>query len=87
MGLQYVYKEIVETSKETGKPEQNILTSGRMKELPIAWIAKMKQAIKHVDMDQIDVLISQLRLKDAALGDTIQHWIDQFEYEKVLSWL
>ncbi len=44
----------------------------------------MEQAIEQVNLEQIAILIEQLREKDATLADTIKNQIDQFDYEKVL---
>lgn len=45
----------------------------------------MKEAIEHVDLKQIEVLIEQVREQDHILADTLQKQIDQFEYERVLA--
>ena len=71
-------------TSEAIEPEQQILTSGAMKDIPSEWKTKMKRAIQQVDLDQIQVLIGQIREQDAFFADTIQKRIDQFDYEKVL---
>ncbi len=54
-----------------------------MKDLPAEWKTAMKLAIEHVDLDQMKVLNEQIREKDEALAETIQMYIDRFEYEKI----
>ncbi len=86
LGLQYVYEEVTQTqSEETKLPNQLPLSLDALNSLSEDWKSNMKQAIQHVDLDQIQKLIDQLREENETLADVIQQKINQFEYEKILS--
>ena len=69
------------------EPVQNILKSEVLGNLPPEWKTKMKQAIEHVNLNQMHSLIDQLREHDEKSADAIQERIDQFDYETVLKLL
>jgi signal transduction histidine kinase/DNA-binding response OmpR family regulator len=84
LGLRYIYENsIQEKLSVTSGIEQNKLATS-MKGLPSEWKTEMKQAIEHVNLEQIHSLIDQLRKQDGLLADAFKTHIDQFEYEKVL---
>ncbi len=82
LGIQYVYEE--STTDVTSQQQLNILSVETIKELPSEWKAEMKQAIEHVNLDQMNTLIEQLRKQSEGLADAIQQRIDRFEYDKIL---
>ncbi len=88
LGLQYIYETSTQkNSQENEKPMQNNLIKDLVKTLSTEWRTEMKQAIEHVDMDQMSSLIGQIREENSTLANTIQKRIDQYEYDKVLEWI
>jgi hypothetical protein len=88
LGLQYVYEEATPIATElVSQDKKNARIFETIKELPSEWKIDMKQAIEHVNLDQIHVLINQILEGDETLASAIQQKIDQFEYDKVLQWL
>ncbi len=89
LGLEYVYedqgiREPLQAEQTTIHKQDQGLDENAMQTLSIEWKTKMKQAIEHVDLEQIHALIEQIREQDEPLADIIQNKIDQFEYDKVL---
>jgi len=82
--LRYVYAEDIQKDDSTREDQEQALSLETVKELPSKWKIEMKQAIEHVDLDQMEILIGQIREQDETLAEAIQQRIDQFEYEKVL---
>jgi hypothetical protein len=60
------------------------MTAADFVKLPESLVADLKLAILNADMDLIDSLIEQIRLKDAVTAGAIANCIENFEYDKVL---
>ena len=84
---QYRILIVDDISSNRLEPVQNIPKSEVLSNLPPEWKTKMKQAIEHVNLDQMHSFIDQLREHDKTSADAIQERIDQFDYEKVLKLL
>ncbi len=90
LGLKYVYEaQSVQEAPQTEQPavHQQIqnLDLHVIQMLSDKWKLDMKQAIEHVDLEQIEVLIEQLREEHETLANAFQKQIDRFEYEEVLA--
>ncbi len=90
LSLNYVYED--QGTRETTQTEQpetykqdKDFDLGAIQGLSIEWKTKMKQAIEHVDLEQIEILIERIREHDVILANAIQQRIDQFEYDAVLA--
>lgn len=86
LGLRYIYEDVSQYNSSQEKENQE-LTDQMLGELPTEWKRKMRQAITHLDLDQIKILIEQVHEQDKKLAAAIQKRIDQFDYEKILSLL
>ena len=69
-----------------------LLTVDTLSDLSEEWKASMKLAIQHVDLEQINFLINQVREQDIQgggplLAETMQRKINQFEYQDILDLL
>ena len=82
--LRYVYAEDIQKDDLARENQKQALSLETVKGLPSKWKIEMKQAIEHVDLDQMGILIEEIRKLDETLAEAIQQRIDQFEYEKVL---
>ena len=82
--LRYVYAEDIQKDDLAREAQEQALSLETVKGLPSKWKIEMKQAIEHVDLDQMGILIEEMRKRDETLAEAIQQRIDQFDYEKVL---
>jgi len=88
LGLQYIYEEITqEKSGKTRLSRRASLTLNAVSDLPMEWKVEMKQAIEHVNLDQMHGLVEQVRKQNEILAIAIQKNFDQFQYEKILDLL
>jgi PAS domain S-box-containing protein len=86
LGLQYIYDQTTQAaSTETSNSEQDSNTLKRMINIRADWKTEMKQAIEHVDLDRLHILIEKIREQDHTLADVIQKLIDNFEYDQISS--
>jgi len=44
----------------------------------------LEQAILNIDLDHAAAIIERIRARDACLADTLQRYIDDFEYERIV---
>jgi len=88
LGVKYIYDHLAQNGfPESTTDKQTSLSPEMLKNIPSEWKVKMKQAIEHVDLSQIHILIEQIRDQNSALANSIRLMIDQFEYEKILETL
>ena len=85
--LRYVYAEDIQKDDLAREVQEQALSLETVKGLPSKWKFEMKQAIEHVDPDQMGILIEEMRKQDKTFAEEIQQRIDQFDYEKVLECL
>lgn len=93
IGVRYIYDDQSPAKQEKSNTSftlnpalrQAVITSTSFQKLPGEWVANLKQAILRVGLDLINTLIEQLRIQDAALANALSHYIDNFEYDKLLT--
>ncbi len=92
IGVRYIYED--KTSSEAEKSDSsyslettasNIINPLSFQTLPVVWVASLKQALLNVDLDRISALIAHIGTRDAALAQALTDYIDNFEYDKILS--
>ncbi|MCP4396028.1 MAG: response regulator [bacterium] len=47
--------------------------------------ANLEQALLNIDLDRAAAIIKQIRAQDARLADTLQQYVDDFEYERIVA--
>ncbi|MEG4986328.1 response regulator [Microcoleus sp. BR0-C5] len=84
IGVRYIYEDAGQTNFSAIKEGDGAMTATDFVKLPDSLVADLKLAILNADMDLIDTLIEQIRLKDAVTAGAIANCIENFEYDKVL---
>ncbi|MEG4209061.1 ATP-binding protein [Microcoleus sp. S13_B4] len=84
IGVRYIYEDPGQTNLSAIKEGDRAMTATDFVKLPDSLVADLKLAIMNADMDLIDTLIEQIRLKDAITAGAIATCIENFEYDKVL---
>ncbi|NOQ34616.1 MAG: transporter substrate-binding domain-containing protein [Methylococcaceae bacterium] len=78
LGVQYIYKTL-------GAPQvATVLTKESIEQLSPELKESLKQAIKYVDIEKIDVLLEKVHQNNSQLAKEIKQEIDDFEYEHLL---
>ncbi|MGB7444980.1 MAG: response regulator [Coleofasciculaceae cyanobacterium] len=86
LGVRYLYED--QTSDDSLKREKSqlsILTTTAISTLPVEWRVNLKRAILQGDLDLIAAIILQIRTKNEQLALVIEEYLNNFEYDKVLS--
>ena len=84
LGLEFIYED-VSLEKYSNANKNQHLDAQRLGELSAVWKKEMKQAIEHLDLDNMMTLIDQIQNQNRELAGAIQERIDMFEYEEILS--
>ena len=84
IGVRYIYEDRGQANLLAIKEGDRTMTAADFVKLPDSLVADLKLAILNADMDLIDSLIEQIRLKDAVTAGAIANCIENFEYDKVL---
>jgi len=84
IGVRYIYEDRGQANLLAIKEGDRTMTAADLVKLPESLVADLKLAILNADMDLIDSLIEQIRLKDAVTAGAIANCIENFEYDKVL---
>ncbi len=48
-------------------------------------VSDLEQALLNIDLDRAAAIIEQIRARDARLADTLQRYINDFEYERIVT--
>jgi CheY-like chemotaxis protein len=90
----FEYQKIVEAiaTARIGDSVQQELSSSAVKshlpselKLSCEWVANMKHAIYRADLDIIESLIDHLQGENAPFAHSLQRYLDNFEYKKILT--
>ncbi|MEG3902384.1 ATP-binding protein [Microcoleus sp. B4-C5] len=84
IGVRYIYEDPAQSDLSAIKEGDRAMSATDFVKLPDSLVADLKLAIQNADMDLIDTLIEQIRLKDAVTAGAIANCIENFEYDKLL---
>jgi len=82
LGVEYVYEDEVEPEKPA---EEHSIRSESLSALPAELLGQLKQATLEGDIDQIEVLLEQVRKHDDQLAKSIHFLVDAFDIGKLQS--
>ncbi|MDY7013255.1 MAG: ATP-binding protein, partial [Cyanobacteriota bacterium] len=82
LGVRYVYEALEACNCEA---LDSALTSDAIAVLPKEWLASLEQAILYGDLEGIESAIAQIRTQDSAIALALQHYLNEFDYPKILS--
>ncbi|MEA5533366.1 ATP-binding protein [Crocosphaera sp. XPORK-15E] len=86
IGAEFIYQTDEKIEAETTVfNAEKLINSQTMAHLSETWITGLKQAIINVDLMTISSLVEEIQENDPTLATAINHCIDNFEYEKLLS--
>jgi signal transduction histidine kinase/CheY-like chemotaxis protein len=86
IGVSFVYEDPTPRDASRIKDrEPDALITAALAELPGEWFANLEQAILNVDLKLIFALIEQIRPGNAELANALKDYINNFEYDKILS--
>ncbi len=82
LGIQYIYDDTPSAKGSEG--QEMALESESLNVLPLEWINQLKQALLEGDLDKINAIIETIREQDLELGNQIQGYTDQFDFDFIL---
>jgi signal transduction histidine kinase/DNA-binding NarL/FixJ family response regulator len=89
LGVRYVYE-----GTQNQNPDfplnyvlSESLTTEALTSLPTDWLTKLQQATIRLDWNLMVTLIDQIRTLDTALADMLLNWANNFEYDKILTFI
>jgi CheY-like chemotaxis protein len=96
LGVRYVYEEsqkskVPSTSLRTGfsrtSKVEEVLTPANLAALPSDLVVNLEQAIAQLDREMIRQVIEEIRPHDAPLADVLKALADNFQYDKILTFI
>jgi PAS domain S-box-containing protein len=84
LSLELVY-EGVDPAGDADENERPSLDVRLVEGLSTAWRLEMKQAVEHLDLERVSILLDQIRNQNSELAGAIQERIDEFEYKGILA--
>ncbi|MEG4085668.1 AAA family ATPase [Microcoleus sp. POL10_C6] len=84
IGVQFVFEELNAAPSFT-ENEVNVLTKTAFSELPPELVANLQQAISNLDLEQMQIVISQIREINQPLARASAACIKNFQYEQLLN--
>ncbi len=86
LGVRFVYDTSPQAEvKDTPDQERDAQTVTALAALPANVTTDLEQALLNIDLDRAAAIIEQIRAQDARLADTLQRYVDDFKYEKILT--
>jgi len=86
LGVRFVYDTPPQTEmKDIPDQERDAQTVAALDALPADMVSDLEQAILNIDLDRAAAIIEQIRAQDARLADTLQQYVDDFEYERIIT--
>ncbi|EIC23555.1 transporter substrate-binding domain-containing protein [Thiorhodovibrio frisius] len=55
--------------------------------LPVAWLSTLEQTLIRAKPDRAIDLLAELPEQNAALSEDLRHWIENYDYQRVLDWI
>ncbi|MDM8550662.1 hypothetical protein QUF72_11315 [Desulfobacterales bacterium HSG2] len=71
--------------RDTPDQERDAQTVAALDALPADMVSDLEQAILNIDLNRAAAVIEQIRTQDTRLADTLQRYIDDFEYERIVT--
>ncbi|MEG4067096.1 AAA family ATPase [Microcoleus sp. Pol11C2] len=84
IGVQFVFEELNAAPSFT-ENEVNVLTTTAFSELPPDLVANLQQAISNLDLEQMQIVINQIREINQPLARASAACIKNFQYEQLLN--
>ncbi|MDM8550663.1 two-component regulator propeller domain-containing protein [Desulfobacterales bacterium HSG2] len=72
-------------SEITGTPDRERNNADALAALPAEWMNSLEEAIMNIELDQMSDVIGQISARDALLADALRKYVDDFEYERILT--
>ncbi len=86
LGVRYIYEE-AEVSPESGPPEVEAVTPAALAALPSDLLDRLEAAAIRANMGEVNDLIDEIRIHDAALAEALAALATDFEYPKIAAWI
>ncbi|MCP4100437.1 MAG: response regulator, partial [Lentisphaerae bacterium] len=86
LGVRFVYETPPRTEvKDIPVQEHGARTVAALAALPADVTTELEQALLDIDLERAAATIEHIRAQDARLADTLQRYIDNFEYERIVT--
>ncbi|KPA13944.1 multi-sensor hybrid histidine kinase [Candidatus Magnetomorum sp. HK-1] len=82
-----IYTQKTKNLLETESKEKRELNANALKSLPSELIDELKQATTDFHLKKISDIIEQIRKMDEIIADILSDYIENFEYQKILSFI
>jgi len=83
---QYEYQKILDWI-EVNKDAQFPVPAASSLSLSTEILVALEDAIIRGALDEVDSFLKPIKDQDAKLGATLQGWLEQYEYQKILDWI
>ncbi|PSF39557.1 hybrid sensor histidine kinase/response regulator [Aphanothece hegewaldii CCALA 016] len=84
LGVSYICESESVLKQTVSCDQDNRLTVSEITALPTELLLELRQALLYVDLISINRLVEQIRTIDESLANSIQSYVDNFEYDKLL---
>ncbi len=90
IGVQFIYEEKSHPEPSRFMPPI-ILSSALLSDLPRGILEELERAVVCIDVAAMNQTIAQIALyppeQNAAVAEALQHWVDEFDYPSILSFI
>ncbi|WP_413167608.1 AAA family ATPase [Capilliphycus salinus ALCB114379] len=83
LGVEFIFEEVNQASVNNNQ-EVNVLTKSALSVLPFEFLINLEQAIKNLDLEQMQTVIDEIRETEQSLAKAIEVSVKNFQYEKLL---
>ncbi|MFB2897278.1 ATP-binding protein [Aerosakkonemataceae cyanobacterium BLCC-F50] len=84
IGVRYIYEDKSDDSPSLSEVTNHVLTANDLENIPKQLLANLKQAIISIDLDSAISIIAEISQYNPGVASSIKHYMDNFEYEKIL---
>ena len=86
LGVRFVCDTPPQTEvKEIPDQERDTQTVAALDALPADMVSDLEQAVLNIDLNRTAAIIEHIRARDVRLADTLQRYIHDFEYERIVT--
>lgn len=87
IGVRYIYEDLSQSDSSIAVKNgaENAFSPAAIAALPAEWVINLQTALPQGDLDLIDSIIEQIRTQNIPLANTIKSYVDNFDYDKILT--
>jgi hypothetical protein len=83
LGVRYLYEEASPPGRSI-RTDDRVQVSERLRQLPGAWAAELKQAATELDPVACRQVLDRIEQQDSVLAEGLAIWVDEFHFDRIL---